>query len=85
MLKSVSESKLNSWFHGVHLYDSTFNWKGLEAFDENLTETTKVLAIRKHVEAVSLFLSVLLAVFAKVWDLRQSETKRDFPDPFILG
>ena len=31
VLKSVSESKLNSWFHGVHLYDSTFNWKGLEA------------------------------------------------------
>ena len=31
VLKSVSESKSNSWFHGVHLYDSTFNWKGLEA------------------------------------------------------
>ena len=59
VLKSVSESKSNSWFHGVHLYDSTFNWKGLEALTKNLTETTKVLAIRNMLKLFHSLISLV--------------------------
>ena len=84
VLKSVSESKSNSWFHGVHLYDSTFNWKGLEALTKTWQKRPRSWLSETCWSCFTL-LSVLVAVFAKVWDLRQSETKRDFPDPFILG
>ena len=84
VLKSVSESKSNSWFHGVHLYDSTFNWKGLEALTKTWQKRPRSWLSETCWSCFTL-LSVLVAVLAKVWDLRQSETKRDFPDPFILG
>ena len=68
VLKSVSASKSNSWFHGVHLYDSTFNWKGPKALTKTWQKRPRSWLSETCWSCVTL-LSVLLAVLAKFWDL----------------
>ena len=70
-----SESKLSSWFHGVHLYDSIFNWK------------RQRFGYLKHVEVVSLcYQSCWLC-----WQSFGTKTltiwneRRDFQNQFVLG
>ena len=61
-------SKSNSWFHGVHLYDSTFNWKCLKDLTKTWQKRPKSWLSETCWSCFTLW-SVLLAVLAMFWDL----------------
>ena len=82
-------SKSNSWFYGVHLYDSTFNWKCLKDLTKTWQKRPKSWLSETFWSCFTLW-SVLLAVLAMFWDLTLTisdnlKRKGNVLDPFILG
>ena len=80
-------SKSNSWFHGVHLYDSTFNWKCLKDLTKTWQKRPKSWLSETCWSCFTLW-SVLLAVLAMFWDLTLTisdnlKQKGNVLDPFI--
>ena len=71
-----------SWCASLRLY---LQLERSRSIDENLTETTKVLAIRNMVEAVSLSYQSCWLYSQRFGTSDNLNRKGIFPDPFILG